>query len=425
MAIAPPTRPHKRQFGDSADCAADIPRKFPDRTWVPYLRIENQPMNIRAVERRHAFEVFPKRDLAIVRGEGATLYDATGRAWIDCAAGVGVASVGHAHPVVAAAISEQARTLITCPGVFYNDVRARLLEKLASITPPSVSRAFLCNSGAEANEAALKFAMHATGRRRFVCAMRGFHGRTMGALSATYKYRNAFEPLLDGFDFVPFNNADRLRAAVGGDTAAVMVEIVQGEGGVRLGDAAFLAAAREVCDTHGALLIVDEVQTGFCRTGRFFACEHHDVRPDLLCLAKAMAGGVPMGAVLAGDRVPAEVGMHGSTFGGNPLACAASLATIEVMERGGLAEQARAKGARFAAAFAARTLPRVRDVRQIGLMIGIELRERARPHLEALMARGVLALPAGPTVIRLLPPLVIEDAALDEVAVRLHEVLGK
>ena len=381
-------------------------------------------MNIRTTEQRHAFEVFPKRDLAIVRGEGATLYDATGRAWIDCASGVGVASVGHANPAVAAAISEQARTLITCPGVFYNDVRARLLEKLASITPPSVSRAFLCNSGTEANEAAIKFAMHATGRRRFVGAMRGFHGRTMGALSATHKHRSAFEPLLEGFDFVPFNNVDKLRAAVSDDTAAVMVEIVQGEGGVRLGDAAFFTAAREICDAHGALLIVDEVQTGFCRTGRFFACEHHDVRPDLLCLAKAMAGGVPMGAVLVGDRVPAEVGMHGSTFGGNPLACAASLATIEVMEREGLAEQARTKGARFAAAFAARTSPKVRDVRQIGLMIGIELKERARPHLEALMARGVLALPAGPTVIRLLPPLVIEDEALDEVAARLHEVLG-
>ena len=381
-------------------------------------------MNIPSTEQRYAFEVFPKRDLAIVRGEGATLYDESGRAYIDCVAGVGVASVGHSNPDVARAIGEQARTLVTCPGIFYNDARARLLEKLVSVTPPSVSRAFLCNSGTEANEAAIKFAMHATGRRGFVCAMRGFHGRTMGALSATHKHRNAYEPLLGGFSFVPFNNVDKLRAAVGDDTAAVIVEIVQGEGGVRLGDAAFFAAARALCDTHGALLIVDEVQTGFCRTGRFFACEHHGVQPDLLCLAKAMAGGVPMGAVLASDRIRAEVGMHGSTFGGNPLACAASLAAIEVMERDGLAEQARAKGARFAVAFARREPSRVRDFRQIGLMIGIELKEKARPHLEALMARGVLALPAGPTVIRLLPPLVIEDEALDEVATRLHEVLG-
>ena len=381
-------------------------------------------MSILSTEQRYAFEVFPKRDLAIVRGDGALLYDESGRACIDCVAGVGVASVGHANPDVARAVAEQARTLITCPGIFYNDVRARLLEKLVTITPPSVSRAFLCNSGTEANEAAIKFAMHATGRRRFVCAMRGFHGRTMGALSATHKHRNAYEPLLDGFDFVPFNNVERLRAAVGDTTAAVIVEIVQGEGGVRLGDAAFFAAAREVCDAHGALLVVDEVQTGFCRTGQFFAGEHHGVRPDILCVAKAMAGGVPMGAVLVSDMVPAEIGMHGSTFGGNPLACAASLATIEVMERDGLAEQARAKGARFADAFTRRSLPKVRDFRQIGLMIGIELKERARPHIEALMMRGVLALPAGPTVIRLLPPLVIEDEALDEVAARLHEVLG-
>ena len=381
-------------------------------------------MNVLSTERDYAFEVFPKRDLAMVRGEGATLYDEAGRAYIDCVAGVGVASVGHANPAVAQAIADQARTLITCPGIFYNDVRARLLEKLACITPPSVSRGFLCNSGTEANEAAIKFAMHATGRRRFVCAMRGFHGRTMGALSATHKHRNAFEPLLEGFAFVPFNNVDKLRAAVSDETAAVIVEIVQGEGGVRLGDAAFFTAARELCDAHGALLVVDEVQTGFCRTGRFFACEHHGVEPDILCLAKAMAGGVPMGAVLVGDRVPAEIGMHGSTFGGNPLACAAALATIEVMEREGLSEQARAKGERFADAFRGRTSPKVRDVRQIGLMIGVELRERARPHIEALMTRGVLALPAGPTVIRLLPPLVIEDEALDEVATRLLEVLG-
>ena len=381
-------------------------------------------MNILTTEQRCAFEVFPKRALAIVRGDGAMLYDESGRAYIDCVAGVGVASVGHSNPDVVRAIGEQAQTLITCPGIFYNDVRARLLEKLVSITPPSVKRAFLCNSGAEANEAAIKLAMHATGRRKFVCAMRGFHGRTMGALSATHKYRNAWEPLLDGFEFVPFNNAVKLGAAVDDTTAAVIVEIVQGEGGVRLGDPAFFAAARELCDARGALLIVDEVQTGFCRTGRFFACEHHGVRPDLLCLAKAMAGGVPMGAVLASDAVTPEIGMHGSTFGGNPLACAASLATIEVMEREGLAEQARAKGARFADVFARRKSSKVRDVRQIGLMIGIELKERARPHIEALMARGVLVLPAGPTVIRLLPPLVIEDDALDEVAVRLHEVLG-
>ena len=382
-------------------------------------------MSILAAEQRYAFEVFPKRDLAIVRGEGAILYDESDRAYIDCVAGVGVASVGHANPDVARAIAEQARTLITCPGIFYNDVRARLLEKLVSVTPARVSRAFLCNSGTEANEAAIKIAMHATGRRRFVCAMRGFHGRTMGALSATHKHRNAYEPLLDGFDFVPFNNVDKLRAAVSDATAAVVVEIVQGEGGVRLGEPAFFAAAREVCDAHGALLIVDEVQTGFCRTGRFFACEHHDVQPDILCLAKAMAGGIPMGAVAVGDSVQAEVGMHGSTFGGNPLACAASLATIELMEREGLAERARAKGARFADAFTRRKSPKVRNFRQIGLMVGIELKERARPYIEALMARGVLALPAGPTVIRLLPPLVIEDEALDEVAAQLHTVLGE
>ena len=381
-------------------------------------------MNVLPTEQEHAFEVFPKRGLAIVRGEGATLYDEAGRAYIDCVAGVGVASVGHANPDVARAISDQARTLITCPGIFYNDVRARLLGKLASVTPPSVSRAFLCNSGTEANEAAIKFAMHATGRRRFVCAMRGFHGRTMGALSATHKHRNAFEPLLGGFDFVPFNNVDKLRAAVSDETAAVIVEIVQGEGGVRLGDAAFFAAARELCDAHGALLVVDEVQTGFCRTGRFFACEHHGVRPDILCLAKAMAGGVPMGAVLVGQQ-GAGRGRHARL---DLRRQPARLRRLARDHRGDGARGARRTGAGEGGAVRANAFARggsskVRAVRQIGLMIGIELKERARPYIEALMERGVLALPAGPTVIRLLPPLVIEDEALDEVAVRLHEVL--
>ena len=380
----------------------------------------------RELERQFGLEVYPKRDITVVKGRGAEVWDDRGRRYLDCVAGIGVASVGHANPAVADALAEQARTLVTCPGIFYNDVRAALLAKLAAIAPGSLSRGFLCNSGAESVEAAIKFARLTTGRTEIVSAMRGFHGRTLGALSATHKeaYRDAFRPLVPGFSFVPFNNPDKLRGAVGEDTAAVLIEPVQGEGGIRPATAEFLRTARDICDETGALLVFDEIQTGFCRTGRMFACEHHGVVPDMLCLAKAIAGGVPLGAVLADDRVEVPPGKHGTTYGGNPLACAAALAAIGFMEDEGLAERAEVLGARFRERFEAAMPDRVRAVRQAGLMIGVELKERVRPHIEALGAAGVLTLPAGTTVIRVLPPLVITEAQIEEVVEVMLRVLG-
>ena len=381
---------------------------------------------IHQTEQRYALEVFPKRDITLVKGSGAEVWDDRGRRYIDCVAGIGVANIGHANPAVADALAEQARTLVACPGIFYNDARARLLAKLAEIAPPGLSRGFFCNSGAETIEAAIKFARLTTGRTGVVSAMRGFHGRTLGALSATHKkqYREGFGPLVPGFSFVPFNNTDRLRAAVDGGTAAVVIEPVQGEGGIRPASAEFLRAAREVCDETGALLVFDEIQTGFCRTGRMFACEHHGVVPDMLCLAKAIAGGVPMGAVLGGDRIRLPPGKHGTTYGGNPLVCAAGLAAIRFMEEEGLAARAERLGEHFRARFEPGLPRRVRAFRQIGLMIGVELRERCRPYIDALAAAGVLTLPAGATVIRLLPPLVISEGQIDEVVEALAGVLG-
>ena len=378
------------------------------------------------LEDRYSLPVFPKRDLTLVRGEGALVWDDEGRRYIDCVAGVGVASVGHANPAVAEALAEQARTLVTCPGIFYNDKRAALVERLAALAPAGLERTFLCNSGTEAVEAAIKLARLSTGRSRIVAAMRGFHGRTMGALSATHKkeYREPFAPLLPGFSHVPFDNVEKLREAVDAECAALILEPVQGEGGVRIPAPGYLAEARRICDAAGALLVFDEVQTGFCRTGRMFACEHSGVRPDMLCVAKAIAGGVPMGALLCGESIESAVGRHGTTFGGNPLACAAALAAIEFMEREDLARQAEEKGARFEDRFNRQRPARVRTLRRAGLMIGIELKERARPHLARLAEEGVLALPAGPTVIRLLPPLVIAHEELDRVSDALHHVLG-
>ena len=376
-------------------------------------------------ERRYGFEVYPKRDLVIVRGEGATLWDDRGRAYIDCTAGIGVANVGHSNPEVAAAVGRQARELITCPGIFYNDVRAGAMEKLVGIAPDGLTRVFLSNSGTEAMEAAIKFARLTTGRSGFVSAMRGFHGRTLGALSATFRYRDEFEPLIPGHRFVPFNNLARLEAAVDDGIAGVILEPVQGEGGVRPADPDYLKAARALCDERGVLLILDEIQTGFGRTGRMFACQAHGIAPDIMTVAKGIAGGLPMGATLVGDRIASAAGRHGSTFGGNPLACAAAVASIDYITNHDLPGRADRLGVMFAERFRCRMPPVVRECRQIGLMIGIELRTKSRPYLEALMGAGVLALPAGPTVIRLLPPLVIGEEDLMTACDTLIDVLGR
>ncbi len=378
------------------------------------------------MERAHTSGVYPKREVEIVRGAGARVWDAAGREYIDCVGGHGVTIVGHCNPAVVEAIRAQAGCLITCPEILYNDRRAALLARLAALAPQGLGRAFLCNSGAEAVEGAVKFARLATGRPGIVAAMRGFHGRTLGALSATWeqKYREPFAPLVPGFGHVPFDNLEKLAAAVTGETAAVLLEVVQGEGGVRPASVGYLAGALEICRARGALLVVDEVQTGLGRTGRLWACEHHDVAPDLMCLGKGLAGGVPMGAVLIGPRVPPlPQGVHGSTFGGNPLACAAALAALDCIVGEDLPARAARLGAWLLSELRRIESPCIREVRGLGLMVGIELKEKVQPYLLALQARGVLALPAGPTVLRLLPPLVVEQDELERVVAATREVL--
>jgi acetylornithine/LysW-gamma-L-lysine aminotransferase len=257
--------------------------------------------------------------------------------------------------------------------------------------------------------------------------MRGFHGRTMGALSATWNknYRQPFEPLVPGFKHVPYNNLEALAGGVNEQTAAVLLEAVQGEGGVYPAGVDYLQGAQQICRQQGALLIVDEIQTGFGRTGKMFAIEHSGITPDLLCLAKSIAGGFPMGAVLIGPRVKnLSPGMHGTTFGGNPLACAASLAAMEVIEREQLPRQAAEKGTYLLARLRELKSPLIREVRGLGLMIGIELKKKVAPYLQAMTERGVIALPAGMAVIRLLPPLVISKEQMDRVVAVLDEVLA-
>ncbi len=380
-----------------------------------------------ALEDRYDCGVYPMQPIVLVRGQGARLWDANGREYIDCMAGHGVANVGHANPAVNQAIREQIERLITCHGAVYNDQRALLLQKLVSIAPPGLERAFLCNSGTEAVEAALKFARLVTGRKRIVAAMRGFHGRTFGALSATWRkeYREPFEPLVPGFEFVPYNKIERMQEIVTEETAAVILEIVQGEGGIHVGDPDYLRGVQALCRDRGALFIVDEIQTGFGRTGKMFACEHYDLRPDMMCVSKSIAGGLPMGAVLIGTRVgelPKRV--HGNTFGGNPLCCAAALATIGTIESENLPQRAAERGAQLLAGLRAIPSPKIREVRGLGLMAAIELKEPAGPYLAALAERGVLVLTAGPTVMRFLPPLVISAEDVDTVVVKTAEVLA-
>ena len=383
--------------------------------------------SIKNLEEQLGAGTYYKRNLELVRGQGAHLWDAEGREFIDCVGGQGAANLGHANPHVNQAIRDQAEKLLVCSELFFHQERARLLENLERLTPSSIQRFFLCNSGSEAVEVALKFARLATGRHEIVAAMRGFHGKTFGALSATWSkdHRLPFEPLVPGFTHVPFNHRERACDAINQRTAAFLVEVIQGEGGVRPGTLDFLLDVQDRCTEVGAMFVVDEVQTGFGRTGRMFASEHFDLFPDLFCMAKSMGGGLPIGATGMSQEVASRLFKlaHSSTFGGNPLACAAANAAIGYLEKFELPQRAHKLGTQFMQRLRSIGSPRIREVRGLGLMVGVELKEKSGPYILKLMERGVLALAAGPTVIRFLPPLVIEEEDLDRVVELTAEVL--
>lgn len=375
--------------------------------------------------RPHEFGASSPRRLTIVRGEGAHLWDDRDREYVDLGATHGVGNLGSSNPEIVRAIEAQARRLLYLGSGYANPAREGFLDKLLSLLPGSFGPVFLSNSGAEAVEAALKIARSATGRTKVVAAMRGFHGRTFGALSATWRkeFREPFEPLVPGFVHVPFNDVSALEAAVDERTALVLLEPVQGEGGVHVASEEFLRTARAATERTGALLAFDEVQTGLGRTGRLFAFERWGVVPDLLLLAKSLAGGVPIGATVTTDSVAERFrGSHHSTFGGNPLACAAGLAALEYIVRERLPERAERLGEVGLKRLRALPPEKVREVRGLGLLLGVELREKVAPYLTALEQHGFLALSAGATVLRLLPPLTISEAdwvaglgAIDEV----------
>lgn len=372
-----------------------------------------------------------ERDLVLVSGKGAKLFDKEGRAYLDFAAGIGVNGLGYGDRKVVGAIRQQAGRLVHASNLFHTEPPMALAERLVSLAFPA--KVFFCNSGTEAGEGAIKFARRigkAAGRTELVAFERGFHGRTMGALSLTWtaKYREPFEPLLPGVRFCPWNDLEAAGAAIGEKTAAVMIEPVQGEGGVRPAPPELLRGLAALCRERGALLVADEVQCGLGRTGRMFAYQHAGITPDILTLAKPLGGGLPMGAILLREELAASIktGDHGSTFGGNPVAAAAALAVLDRLTEPGFLEEIEKKGAylkRGLARLRRRFPAAVAEVRGLGLMLGVELKGEAGPVLKGLRERGVLATKAGDTVLRLLPPLVIKRSEIRAFLAALEAVL--
>jgi predicted acetylornithine/succinylornithine family transaminase len=380
-------------------------------------------------EGRVHLQVYARQPLTLVRGEGCRVWDDAGREYLDLVAGIAVNVLGHAHPAVADALNRQARTLLTTSNLYYTVPQLELADALIARSP--FDRAFFTNSGTEANEAAIKLARRHGGERgafEIVSLTSSFHGRTLGSLAATGqpKYQEPFAPLPAGFLQVPINDADALRAAVTGRTAAILLEPIQGESGIHPLTDDFLLAAREAADAVGALLILDEIQTGIGRTGTFFAFEQTPVVPDIATLAKGLGGGVPIGAMLVRESASVfHLGDHGTTLGGNPLTAAAALATLRVIDDQGLMDNARAMGARLSAGL--RTLPSVTEVRGRGLMIGVET---AGPIARTTMAiardeHQLLVNATGDTTLRIVPPLTINADEVDEAVRRLGAALAQ
>jgi acetylornithine/LysW-gamma-L-lysine aminotransferase len=379
------------------------------------------------LENKWIAPVFHRRPVVAVRGRDAILWDADGRQYVDCIAGYGAAFLGHCNPRVVEAVKAQAEKLLACHGSIYAEARAELLKRIELIAPKGLGKVFFSNSGTEAVELAIKAARKYTGKREIIAMMRGFHGKTLGALSATWnpKYRTPFEPLLPGVKFVPYGRAEKVREAVTADTAAIIVEPVQGEGGVYVAPEGYLAELKEISDQHGIVLIFDEIQTGFGRTGKLFAYEHWGVIPDVMCLAKAAGSGVPIGITLTRDEILGgfTTGEHSSTFSGNPLACTAAAATIDVLVEGKLWEKAEVLGRLFKGLLAkiAEKYRVVREVRGLGLMLGVEYRFDILDILNGLLERGVIALSSGTRILRFLPPVSITETQIKYVAEKLEE----
>jgi LysW-gamma-L-lysine/LysW-L-ornithine aminotransferase len=380
-------------------------------------------------ENRLMANVFGKRQIVITKGKAATLWDINGKEYVDCMGSYGVALLGHCHPKVVAAIKEQAEQLISCHASLYNDKRSEFLQKLTAITPKGLDKAFLSNSGAESVECAIKLARKYTGKPEIIAMMGGFHGKTMGALSATWdkKYREPFLPLVPEFKHVPPDNLEKVKEAISEKTAAVILEPIRGEGGIRMPPDGYLQGLRQVCDEKKVLLIFDEVQTSFGRTGKLFGCQNWGVTPDVMTLAKPFAGGLPIGITIAKENIMSslKVGEHSTTFSGSPLVCAAGCAAVDALIKEKLTEKAASTGKYFKTRL--ETLQDkhkiIKEVRGLGLMLGMELRFDVYSVIQKCAQNGVLILDAGRNVLRFLPPLVITKKQIDKTIAVLDAVL--
>jgi predicted acetylornithine/succinylornithine family transaminase len=380
---------------------------------------------------RYVIGNYTRYPVCLVRGDGSYVWDAEGHRYLDLFPGWGCGLLGHCPPRVVAAVQEQVAQLIHVPNTWYTEPQGQLAQALSERTD-FAGRCFFCNSGAEANEAAIKLARlnNPPGRYKIVTMHNSFHGRTLGALSATGqpKYHAGVEPLVPGFRFAPFGDLDAVASLIDDATCAVMVEPIQGEGGVNLPPAGYLEGLRALCDKHKLLLIFDEVQTGMGRTGRWYTYQHWGVRPDILTLAKALAGGVAMGGLIATPEVAAKLkpGTHAATFGGNPLACRAALATIETIEADHLLDRAAELGRRFLERLRAlqERCSTVKAVRVKGVMVGVELTVEGAPVVQKCLERRLLINCTHGTVLRLLPALTLTDDQLDEGCDILEQVVG-
>jgi len=380
-------------------------------------------------ENRLMANVFGKRQIVITRGKAATLWDINGKEYVDCMGSYGVALLGHCHPKVVAAIKAQAEQLICCHASLYNDKRSEFLQKLTAITPKGLDKAFLSNSGAESVECAIKLARKFTGKPEIIAMMGAFHGKTMGALSATWdkKYREPFLPLVPEFKHVPPDNLEKVKEAISEKTAAVLLEPIRGEGGIRVPPDGYLQGVRQLCTEKNVLLIFDEVQTSFGRTGKLFGCQNWEVTPDVMTLAKPFAGGLPIGITVAKENVMSalKVGEHSTTFSGGPLVCAAGCAAIDALIEEKLTERAAVNGKYFKTQLEALKEKHsiIKEVRGLGLMLGVELRFDVYNIVQKCAQRGVLILDAGRNVLRFLPPLVITKEQINKAIAVLDAVL--
>ena len=383
------------------------------------------------IENRYLANVFSKKPVVLTRGKGITVWDVNGKEYLDCASSYGVAALGHCHPKIVEAIKAQADQLITCHSCYYNDKRTEFIQKLVNITPKGLDKAFLSNSGAESVECAMKLARKATGKTEIIAVMGSYHGKTMGALSVTWdkKYRDPFVPLIPDIKHVAPDNVSKIEEAINEKTAAVLMEPIRGEGGIRVPPDGYLQEIRQICDKRNILLVFDEVQTSYGRTGKLFGCENWDITPDIMCLAKPFAGGLPIGITIAKENLMStlKIGEHSTTFSGSPIVCAAGCAAIDILIEEKLAEKAALNGAYFKTQLEdlASKHRIIKEVRGLGLMLGVELRYDVYGVIAKALDKGILLIDAGRTVVRLLPPLIITKPQIDRVIKVLDEALGE